>query len=103
MKPDSDNNNSPKQRSDDANSSSSSNRSSFLVFSLLVQFLHGEGHVGQTARDALLHCMALSRKNEDVGKYIAGHSDFCPVREIYCLHYSFVSQQSALKGNNHGP
>ncbi len=52
------------------------------VFSLLVRHLHREGHVGQTARDALLHCMALSRKNKEVGAYIASNSDFCPVRSL---------------------
>ena len=43
----------------------------FLIFSILVSFLHKEGHVGQLARDALLHCMSLSKKNDSVGNYIA--------------------------------
>ncbi len=53
--------------------------SSFPIFSILIRFLHSDGHSGQLARDALLHCMALSRKNEDVGIYIAKHSNFCTV------------------------
>ena len=35
--------------------------------------------MGQAARDALLHCMALSAKNEEVGAFIGKNSDFCPV------------------------
>ena len=49
------------------------------VFSLLVRHLHREGDVGRTARDALLHCMSLSTKSEEVGDFIAKESDFCPV------------------------
>ena len=52
----------------------------FLIFSILVNFLHRDGKVGQQAKDALLHCMSLSKKNEAVGKYIARHSNFCTVR-----------------------
>ena len=51
----------------------------FLIFSILVSFLHKEGHVGQLARDALLHCMSLSKKNDSVGNYIAANSNFCTV------------------------
>ncbi|XP_064482012.1 FHF complex subunit HOOK-interacting protein 1B-like isoform X3 [Ornithodoros turicata] len=51
----------------------------FLIFSLLIPFVHREGSIGQQARDALLLCMALSRKNQSVGLYIAEHSNFCPV------------------------
>ena len=60
-----------------------STEKTFLVFSILVTFLHKEGHVGQLARDALLHCMSLSRKNESVGRFIAKHSNFCPVSPIF--------------------
>ncbi|GIX97207.1 FTS and Hook-interacting protein [Caerostris extrusa] len=35
--------------------------------------------VAWQARDALLLCMALSRRNESIGIYIAEHSNFCPV------------------------
>ncbi|XP_067134483.1 LOW QUALITY PROTEIN: FHF complex subunit HOOK-interacting protein 1B-like [Centruroides vittatus] len=51
----------------------------FLIFSLLIPFVHREGAIGQQARDALLLCMALSRRNESIGMYIAEHSNFCPV------------------------
>ncbi|XP_071042061.1 FHF complex subunit HOOK-interacting protein 1B isoform X2 [Parasteatoda tepidariorum] len=51
----------------------------FLIFSLLIPFVHREGSIGQQARDALLLCMALSRRNESIGIYIAEHSNFCPV------------------------
>ncbi|XP_064636306.1 FHF complex subunit HOOK-interacting protein 1B-like isoform X2 [Lineus longissimus] len=51
----------------------------FLVFSLLIPYVHHEGHIGQQARDALLLIMALSSKNENIGRYIAENSDFCPV------------------------
>ena len=75
--------NSTNSRSNDPTSSSSPSggpdSSNFLVFSLLVGFLHRDGHVGQQARDALINVMAMSRKNEDVGNYIAKHSNFCPV------------------------
>ena len=65
--------------SNNSTSSPSHSGSSFLVFSLLVGFLHRDGHVGQQARDALINVMAMSRKNEHVGNYIAKHSNFCPV------------------------
>ncbi|XP_037506407.1 FHF complex subunit HOOK interacting protein 1B isoform X4 [Rhipicephalus sanguineus] len=51
----------------------------FLIFSLLIPFVHREGAIGQQARDALLLCMALSQKNESIGLYIAENSNFCPV------------------------
>ena len=75
------------RNSNDPTSSSSSpsggpDSSNFLVFSLLVGFLHRDGHVGQQARDALINVMAMSRKNEDVGNYIAKHSNFCPVSAL---------------------
>ncbi|GAB6023891.1 hypothetical protein CHUAL_008627 [Chamberlinius hualienensis] len=51
----------------------------FLIFSLLIPFVHREGSIGQQARDALLLCMSLSYKNENIGIYIAQHSTVCPV------------------------
>uniref|UniRef100_A0A6A7FY64 Protein FAM160A1-like isoform X1 n=2 Tax=Hirondellea gigas TaxID=1518452 RepID=A0A6A7FY64_9CRUS len=51
----------------------------FLIFSLLLPFVHREGDVGQQARDALLLCMALSNTHPPVGRYIAGRSNFCPI------------------------
>ncbi|KAJ9590796.1 hypothetical protein L9F63_016182, partial [Diploptera punctata] len=51
----------------------------FVIFTLLIPFVHREGGIGQQARDALLLCMSLSKKNENVGLYIAEHSNVCPV------------------------
>lgn len=51
----------------------------FLLFSLLVPFVHREGFIGQQARDALLLCMSMSKKNDLVGSYIAEYSNVCPV------------------------
>ncbi|KAK6626133.1 hypothetical protein RUM43_006438 [Polyplax serrata] len=51
----------------------------FLLFSLLVPFVHREGSIGQQARDALLLCMSMSKKNDLVGSYIVEHSNVCPV------------------------
>lgn len=53
--------------------------SRFLIFSLLIPFVHREGPIGQQARDALLLIMSMSRKHESVGQYIAENSNFCPV------------------------
>lgn len=51
----------------------------FVIFSLLLPYVHREGGVGQQARDALLLCMALSASHTAVGQYIAQHSNFCHV------------------------
>lgn len=51
----------------------------FLIFSLLIPFIHREGRVGQQARDALLLIMSLSAENERVAKHIAENTFFCPV------------------------
>lgn len=52
---------------------------SFVLFSLLIPFVHREEGIGQQARDALLLCMSLSKKNESVAQYIIQHSNVCPV------------------------
>lgn len=63
----------------------------FLIFSLLIPYIHREGKVGQQARDALLLIMTLSAKYPHIGKYIAENSDFCPVSiktsQIYIYMY----------------
>lgn len=51
----------------------------FLIFSLLIPFIHREGTVGQQARDALLLIMSLSAENQRVAKHIAENTFFCPV------------------------
>ncbi|XP_076182942.1 FHIP family protein AGAP011705 isoform X2 [Ptiloglossa arizonensis] len=54
-------------------------KNKFIIFSLLIPHVHREGGVGQQARDAMLLCMSLSKKNDEVGVYIADHSNICPV------------------------
>nr|CAD7430578.1 unnamed protein product [Timema monikensis] len=51
----------------------------FIIFTLLIPFVHREGAIGHQARDALLKCISLSAMNEYVGAYIADHSDICLV------------------------
>lgn len=51
----------------------------FLIFSLLIPYIHREGPVGQKARDALLLIMTLSARHPHIGNYIANNSHFCPV------------------------
>ncbi|KAM9329742.1 FHF complex subunit HOOK-interacting protein 1A [Gastrophryne carolinensis] len=51
----------------------------FLIFSLLIPFIHREGMVGQQARDALLFIMSLSAENNTVAKHIVESTYFCPV------------------------
>ncbi|XP_013876133.1 protein FAM160A1 [Austrofundulus limnaeus] len=51
----------------------------FLIFSLLIPYIHREGTVGQQARDALLLIMSLSAENERVAKHIVENTFFCPV------------------------
>ncbi|XP_048382913.1 FHF complex subunit HOOK-interacting protein 1A [Stegostoma tigrinum] len=50
----------------------------FLIFSLLIPFIHREGGVGQQARDALLFIMSMSGEH-DVAKHIVENTYFCPV------------------------
>uniref|UniRef100_A0A182MXU7 FHF complex subunit HOOK-interacting protein C-terminal domain-containing protein n=1 Tax=Anopheles dirus TaxID=7168 RepID=A0A182MXU7_9DIPT len=59
--------------------SSSGGHTNFIIFSLLIPYVHREGSLGHQARDALLLCMALSQKNSNVGTYIATYSSICPV------------------------
>lgn len=54
-------------------------QTNFIIFSLLIPYVHCEGSIGHQARDALLLCMSLSQKNANVGDYIAHHSSMCPV------------------------
>ncbi|KAM9819393.1 FHF complex subunit HOOK-interacting protein 1A [Syngnathus typhle] len=51
----------------------------FLIFSLLIPFIHREGAVGQQARDALLLVMSLSAENQRVAEHVADNTFFCPV------------------------
>ncbi|XP_071637908.1 FHIP family protein AGAP011705 isoform X3 [Temnothorax longispinosus] len=54
-------------------------KNKFIIFNLLIPHVHREGGIGQQARDAMLLCMSLSKKNDKVGLYIADHSNICPV------------------------
>lgn len=69
----------------------------FVIFTLLIPFVHREGDIGQQARDALLLCMTLSKKNENVGSYIAEHSNVCPVsvilRTFHCIFVGLVPKE----------
>ncbi|XP_018347752.1 PREDICTED: UPF0518 protein AAEL005291-like isoform X1 [Trachymyrmex septentrionalis] len=56
-----------------------SGKNKFIIFNLLIPHIHREGGVGQQARDAMLLCMSLSKKNDEIGLYIADHSNICPV------------------------
>ena len=69
----------PDELESDEVKENSNEESEFILLSVLVSFVHREGKTGQYARDALVHCMALSRKNEAVGSYIAKNSNFCTV------------------------
>lgn len=51
----------------------------FIIFNLLIPHVHREDGVGQQARDAMLLCMSLSKKNDEVGLYIADNSNICLV------------------------
>ncbi|PIK42762.1 putative FTS and Hook-interacting protein isoform X3 [Apostichopus japonicus] len=51
----------------------------FLLFSLLIPFIHREGSLGQQARDALLLCISASREAEHIAKYISDSTNLCPV------------------------
>ncbi|XP_015784334.1 UPF0518 protein GH13096 isoform X2 [Tetranychus urticae] len=53
--------------------------SRFLVFSLLLSFVHREGIIGQQAREGLLQIMPISQTNEALSQYIANYSNLCPV------------------------
>lgn len=55
------------------------NQTNFIIFSLLIPYVHCDGSIGHQARDALLLCMSLSQKNSNVGSYIANHSSMSPV------------------------
>ncbi|XP_039958496.1 UPF0518 protein GJ17503 isoform X2 [Bactrocera tryoni] len=60
-------------------SSRNSSGTNFIIFSLLIPYVHREGSIGHQARDALLLCMSLSQKNSNVGTYIAQYSSMCPL------------------------
>uniref|UniRef100_A0A8B9Z620 Family with sequence similarity 160 member A1 n=1 Tax=Buteo japonicus TaxID=224669 RepID=A0A8B9Z620_9AVES len=73
----------------------------FLIFSLLIPFIHREGTVGQQARDALLFIMSLSAENNVVANHIAENTYFCPVScSCFMCYNAFVSVDSCLTNCN---
>jgi len=64
-------------RNEDPSSCNNSNQ--FLVFSLLVPYVHREGLIAQQARDDLLLIMSMSSSMDVIGRHIVDRSDFCPV------------------------
>ena len=60
----------------------------FVIFTILLRFLHSDGHVGSRARDALLLCISLSKSHDGIGDYIANGTDFCHVSHfLQELHF----------------
>ncbi|XP_053499903.1 FHF complex subunit HOOK interacting protein 1A [Ictalurus furcatus] len=51
----------------------------FLLFSLLLPFVHRDGPVGTQARDALALIVALSARDLTVANHITQNTYFCPV------------------------
>ncbi|XP_073999431.1 FHIP family protein AGAP011705 isoform X2 [Rhodnius prolixus] len=51
----------------------------FVIFSLLIPYVHSEGTIGQKARENLLLCMELSKKHDLIAEIIALYSDICLV------------------------
>ncbi|KAJ3640075.1 hypothetical protein Zmor_003393 [Zophobas morio] len=54
----------------------SENNTRFIIFILLIPFVHREDSIGMRARDGLLLCMSLSKKNKEVATYIVERSNF---------------------------
>lgn len=54
----------------------------FLLFSLLLPFVHRDGPVGVQARDALALIMALSMRDIAVANHITQNTYFCPVSRV---------------------
>ncbi|XP_025833701.1 UPF0518 protein AGAP011705-like [Agrilus planipennis] len=52
-------------------------RPKFIIFDLLVTFLHREDYSGMQARDALLLCMSLTKKNDQIASYISEQVNIC--------------------------
>lgn len=75
-------------------SSEDQGAANFLLFSLLVPFIHRDGTMGQQARDALLLIMTLSNDNQRVATHIAHNTFFCPVS-------LFLLPQHLLSGISH--
>uniref|UniRef100_A0A3P9IA56 FHF complex subunit HOOK-interacting protein C-terminal domain-containing protein n=1 Tax=Oryzias latipes TaxID=8090 RepID=A0A3P9IA56_ORYLA len=60
-------------------SSEDQGAANFLLFSLLIPYIHRQGLVGHQAREALLLIMSLSSSDQRVAQHIADNTYFCPV------------------------
>ncbi|XP_036072663.1 protein FAM160A1 [Oryzias melastigma] len=60
-------------------SSEDQGAANFLLFSLLIPYIHRQGLVGHQAREALLLIMSLSSSELRVAQHIADNTYFCPV------------------------
>ncbi|XP_075587606.1 FHIP family protein AGAP011705 isoform X2 [Dermatophagoides farinae] len=78
---------------------------SFPLFSLLIQFVHRDGPIGQQARDAILLCLAMSRHDERLAYYVANKTDFCPILATGLSgHFSSLPRVLiAANNDNHQP
>ncbi|CAH8543952.1 unnamed protein product [Heterobilharzia americana] len=52
---------------------------SYMIFSLLVPLVHRNDTLGDAARDSFLLIFAISKKDDNLGQYLAYESDICPV------------------------
>ncbi len=68
-----------KPAKDQSSSGKQQSGNEFVIFSILVNFLHSEGKIGSRARDALLLCISLSKTHDGIGEYIAKRTHFCHV------------------------
>lgn len=55
------------------------NHFTFPIFTILTQFVHRIGPIGQQSRDALLLCLSLSNNDERLAYYIVTKTDFVPL------------------------
>ncbi|XP_065201341.1 FHIP family protein AGAP011705 isoform X2 [Planococcus citri] len=62
-----------------SNCDAEQNEFRFDIFSLLVQFVHRDGIIGEQARDSLLLCMSLSKNNARIADYVTSQPNICPV------------------------
>lgn len=53
------------------------NLTKFVIFELLVQYMHRDDAIGMQARDALLLCLSLSRRHSAITTYLRDHSNIC--------------------------
>lgn len=69
---------------------------SFIIFTLLIPYLHENSGVGQQARDAMLLCMSLSKKNDEIGNFIAEDSHICDVSFVELFYLPIITKSFLL-------